>query len=254
MSAARESITMRKHSGFTLVEMAVVLIIVGLLLGSMLTPLSARIEHQRIAETDRYLDQVKEALLGFAVANKRLPCPATAASLGAESFAAGGSALTGACDVQSGFLPASALGLAPLDSEGFMVDAWRTSAHRVRYAVYLGTINGVPFALTKKDGMRSATMGAIAAEPALLVVCSDVVSAAALACDSGPATSVPFIVFSVGKDASDSGVHQGANRDQNAYFVSHALSSSTANSFDDQLTWSGTHLLLGRMLAAGVLP
>lgn len=245
---------MRKQTAFTLVEMAVVLIVVGLLLGSIMAPLSAKIEQHRITETERYLEQVKEALLGFAVANKRLPCPASDASLGVEVFAAGHSAVTGGCGAQVGYLPAATLGLAPLDSEGYLRDAWRTPDNRMRYAVYLGTINSVTFALTKRDGARMAGMGAIAAEPNLLVVCRDVGSAAANACAGGPAISVPFLVYSVGKDTSAAKPHQAANRDQNAIFVHHEMTFVTTNPFDDQVTWSGTNILLGRLLAAGVLP
>ncbi|MDP2785976.1 MAG: prepilin-type N-terminal cleavage/methylation domain-containing protein, partial [Sulfurimicrobium sp.] len=63
--------------GFTLVEMAIVLIIIGLLLGGLLMPLSAQMEQRRISETQKTLDEINQALIGFAVANKRLPCPST---------------------------------------------------------------------------------------------------------------------------------------------------------------------------------
>ncbi len=58
-----------KRAGFTLVEMAIVLVIVGLLLGGLLMPLSAQVEQRRIGETQKALDEIKEALVGFAIAN-----------------------------------------------------------------------------------------------------------------------------------------------------------------------------------------
>jgi len=45
--------------------MAIVLVIIGLLLGGLLMPLSAQLEQQRISETQKYLDQIREALLGL---------------------------------------------------------------------------------------------------------------------------------------------------------------------------------------------
>ena len=55
------------HSGgFTLVEIAIVLVIVGLLIGGLLTPLAAQLEQRRGSETQKALDEAKEALFGFA--------------------------------------------------------------------------------------------------------------------------------------------------------------------------------------------
>jgi len=61
--------------GFLLVEMAIVLVIMTLVIGSLLVPLSAQMDQSRVKATQRYLETIKEALLGFAVINGRLPCP-----------------------------------------------------------------------------------------------------------------------------------------------------------------------------------
>ena len=66
------------QSGFTLVELTIVLIIVGLLVGSLIPPLSSRIDQRNYNETRQQLNEIREALIGFAVANGRLPRPATA--------------------------------------------------------------------------------------------------------------------------------------------------------------------------------
>ncbi|HEY0666159.1 MAG TPA: type II secretion system protein [Gallionella sp.] len=70
----------RRHSsprsgGFTLVEMSIVLAIVALLLGGLLPVISSQVEMQRRNETRKYLDIVRDALVGYAVLNGRLPCP-----------------------------------------------------------------------------------------------------------------------------------------------------------------------------------
>ncbi|HEY9197723.1 MAG TPA: prepilin-type N-terminal cleavage/methylation domain-containing protein [Gammaproteobacteria bacterium] len=68
----------RRQTGFTLVEMAVVLVIVGLLLGGLLVPLGTQMENDRRKETAATLDAIREALIGFAVINDaRLPCADT---------------------------------------------------------------------------------------------------------------------------------------------------------------------------------
>jgi prepilin-type N-terminal cleavage/methylation domain-containing protein len=63
------------QKGFSLIELAMVLFIIGLLLGGLLTPLSTSIEQQNRRETEDNLKEIKEALLGYAVINGRLPCP-----------------------------------------------------------------------------------------------------------------------------------------------------------------------------------
>jgi len=84
---------MRSHAtGFTLAEMAIVLVVVGLLLTSVLSTVSTQLEARNIGETQNRLNQIKDALIGFAQANGRLPCPADgtlatgAANAGVEQF------------------------------------------------------------------------------------------------------------------------------------------------------------------------
>ena len=66
-----------KQLGFSLIEMAIVLFIVALLLGGLLPTVSSQIEQQHTNETRKQLDEIQQALLGFAVINGRLPCPAS---------------------------------------------------------------------------------------------------------------------------------------------------------------------------------
>lgn len=68
-------IILKKVSGFTLVEMTVVLVIIGLLLAGLLVPLREGIKQERRAETVDSLKTIEEALYGFTVVNGRLPCP-----------------------------------------------------------------------------------------------------------------------------------------------------------------------------------
>ena len=121
------------------------LVVVTILLSGLALPLAAQLQMRRQEDARRQLDEAKEAILGFAVAHARLPCPAAAGSNGLESFAPGGDAGNGNCaSFYDGFLPGATLGLAPLDAEGFVRDPWATPRNRLRYAVYGGgaTVNG----------------------------------------------------------------------------------------------------------------
>ncbi len=66
--------------GFTLVELAMVLFIVGLLLGGLLVPLSTRLEQESRSQTNITMGEIKETLLGYSVINGKLPCPDCPAS------------------------------------------------------------------------------------------------------------------------------------------------------------------------------
>ena len=52
---------LKNKFGFTLVEMAIVLVIVGLLISAFLTPLTVQLEQNRNAEARRDLAEIKEA-------------------------------------------------------------------------------------------------------------------------------------------------------------------------------------------------
>lgn len=75
---------MKRTRGFTLIELAIVLVIVTILIGGLAMPLSAQIQARRIAETKKTLDEVREAIFGFALSKSilvddknhtYLPCP-----------------------------------------------------------------------------------------------------------------------------------------------------------------------------------
>ena len=115
--------------GFTLIELAIVLFVVALLLGGMLLPLSGQQDIRNYGDTQKILAEARDALLGYAMANERLPCPASATSNGMESLSS-----PGVCtNPHSGFLPAATLGLSPVDPQGYRLDGWGGEpGHRVR--------------------------------------------------------------------------------------------------------------------------
>src|SRR5674476_118691 len=109
---------MRKTAGFTLIEMAMVLMIVGLLLGGMLVPLSAQMDQRNVSDTQKTLSEIKDALIGYALANGQLPCPAVPTI--ATGQAGAGIAQTPPCTGASstGVLPWATLGVNETDAWG----------------------------------------------------------------------------------------------------------------------------------------
>ena len=265
--------------GFSLVELTVVMVIIGLLLGGLMMPLSAHREIKNINETEKILEEAREAILGFAISNARLPCPASENSNGEESFCTNASGACGAVSLSlpdhgrcsnpfDGFLPASALGLSGLDENGFLRDAWGTSANRIRYAVHStkNPSNPASYPLTEKNGIKKATMTTLLNKKDFLSVCNTsngIQSEGSFQAECASAKSTltkntVAVIFSTGKNAaeSDKGADETANLNNDPVFVSHTPSSkdSLQGEFDDILVWISPYILFNRMFNAGLLP
>lgn len=60
--------------GFTLIELAVVIVLLGLMTAAVLPTVAKRHEVKMVIETREILKSVRSALMGFAIINHRLPC------------------------------------------------------------------------------------------------------------------------------------------------------------------------------------
>lgn len=238
-----------------------VLAIVGLLLAGFLPTLNSQIEQQKTTETRKKLEEIQQALIGFAATNGRLPCPATSSSHGQESPIGGGNCT----NFNDGFVPASTLGIDSTNEQRLLLDAW---SNPIRYAVssWSKSNPSVSHVYTSNNGM--ATVGISALRPNLFV-CSTATSIGADVCASGqyltPDTNggVPIVIYSTGKNtpAGGTGLDEAANpnpnsSDSNRTFVSHTPTpnSVTNGEFDDIVVWVSNNLLINRMVAAGKLP
>lgn len=251
----RASKLTRSAQGFTLTELAVVLAIVGILLGSLMYTLSGQTEARTLSETKKRLEDARELLYAYAVVNGRLPCPATAASNGAESIAVPGPGTGGTCSASyDGYLPAVTLGFSVTDTSGFALDAW---GNRIRYAV---SKTAAPH-FTDNVALKAnwSTTG-----PADLDVCKKLTALNQSTCGSADNRAVTLgtvaaVLWSQGKNYASSGavsIDEKNNDDAQPAYVSRTPSpaGSADGEFDDILVWIPVGMIYSKLISAGVLP
>jgi hypothetical protein len=65
------------------------------------------------------------------------------------------------------------------------------------------------------------------------------------------------VLLSLGQNAAERpnpGTDESRNLDGDGVFVSHEITATSGNEFDDYLTWVPVNILASRMIAAGRLP
>lgn len=221
-----------KKNGFSLVEMAVVLVILGFVLATLFAPLAAQRDIKNITGTQASLDQIKEAINGFAVLNGRLPCPAkviadpSSASYGLEDTSAA------VCTLE-GLLPWKTLGVPETDEWGIrrslITDPW------IGYWKYRVDSNYSTTTLFGTNMMASTPSFANN------FVVKDTAG------NDLTGTEKPIaIVYSTGKDLVANG--------QNSSVDSTFESDTNSPAFDDILIWITRPALVNKMVSAGKLP
>lgn len=234
------------QGGFTLIEIAIVIFIVALLLGGMLLPLSAQQDLRQRQETEKSLTDIRDALMGYAVVNGYLPCPAPVdlSTGGAEAARD----TNGVCALRVGLVPWTTLGLGHLDAWG----------HLFRYSVSPAFSNsgiglGAKFTLASTGDILIQTRDAVGALQTL-------------------ASNVPATIVSHGKNGAwaytETGIQMADSANLNTdedtnvaaagtNFVSRTPSAPGAvapGEFDDPVIWVPASTLFNRMVAAGKLP
>ena len=239
-----------RNAGFTLVELAISIFIIALLLGSILVPLATQVEQRQVGETQKTLDEIREALMGFAVSNGYLPCPDRTAggtgtpndtpNDGIEDVTAGGACQPLSGTIATGNLPWATLGLGNQDAWG----------NRFRYTV---------LATFAQRGLL--TPFSIATAATTLRVCSS------QACTTIITSAAVAVVVSHGNNgfgaiSADTGLARPAptsvdeieNTDADLDTVSRVKSNVAASVFDDVVVWLPKFTLINRMVAAEKLP
>ncbi len=240
---------MSSQRGFTLIELAIVLVIVTILIGGLAMPLSAQIQARRIAETKKTLEEAREAIMGYAMSHHvtgnpgrpYLPCPDTDGD-GRENR------IGNICEGSSGWFPWVSLGTASQDAWG----------NRLRYSVenrkYADKSDGMPDLATYVPPYPGFNFQR---------VCTD------HTCTTLVAEYLPVVVFSHGpngwgarnvsgamlKNPTSDDELENTNVDHPS-FVSRTPSKAGDDSgeFDDLVVWISDALLRSRVCPAGGCP
>ncbi len=222
--------------GFTLIEMAVAILIIVLLMGSLLVPLTTQVEQRKIADTRKALEEIREALIGFAIINGRLPCPDTTTNPADSGYGLGETSC-GATVTAEGYLPWKTLGVADLDAWGIKrtltssprIGDWRYRVDRNFTVTFsLTTACNTSDQLTVRDS-AGATLHSTSA------------------CSASPPPERPIaIVYSAGPNTTPDG--------ENASYDGIYQADVPSPTFDDILIWIARPALFNRMVAAGKLP
>lgn len=222
---------------FVLIEIAIALLVLVLVLGGVLVPINQQMQQGKIRDTEKAINDINEALIGFVMINGRLPRPATSATNGLENAAA--CANDAAC---TGFIPWTTLGSAKLDAWGNIIQYSVTPAF-ANAAIAMNSLGN------KTILERNAAMALV-----------------------NYATAVPVVVWSHGPEnfgTNDAGIVRAnsspgaANADEitnnaaSLTFIKRVTSNNggaNGGDFDDIVTFIPTSVLIGKAITAGKLP
>ena len=206
-------VLIRNSRGFTLIEIAIVMVIIGVLAGGGVSLMGMLTKRKARIESINYLNQAQAALISFAEINGRLPWADTSGD-GIQNPGAA-----------SGNLPYQSLKLSPTDPY----------KRNLRYELNANLGSGrtascsaLRFGLTGGPDVVDAD-GATASIPIAAIL----VSAGAMDADSDGN------VF----DDINAGAHQGDNRDGNPNYIRHP----SVDTFDDLVIYLGENELYGKI-------
>jgi len=259
--------------GFTLIEIAIVLVVIGLILSGGLLTVSPILQNSRVADTKSKLAFIEKALIVHTIQHGCMPCPANAAlATGAANFGQSlnaASGLSGTCTAdecfgqtagQNGVVPWLALGL----SEADITDAW---GNRITYQ--LSGINTVTNCTdgsaigTRNTNLQTAgafartTAGGTACYPAGRIRVEDAATNVITA--GGAAEGAAFVLVSHGPDGEgaykantaslqaspSNSTPQGENTDNDTTFVQdNPIGIEGAGYFDDIVVWRSAPLII----------
>ncbi len=274
------------EAGFTLVEIAIVLLIVTILLGYTLAMFPVQQELKQYREARQDIQRIKEAVIGFAQVNGRLPCPALPPSGGREDDTG-----TSGCKSYAGFVPATTLGLnGRMNADRLMVDPW---GNPYRYYVADSDYDGdgnddfvIPGEM-RDVGLVDSNGDNYIDLDANLVVCEGT-SASSDECSNGdyvvgdPDTTLtppayagaPVVIVSMGKNwsktptgeelenagakLSNTDLSLGTGPTGSEYLLDDdtvfSRPSGQREDFDDVVDWVSSNRLFSKMIEAGQLP
>lgn len=241
--------------GFTLTELAVVLMIIALLMGGLLVPLSTQQEIEKRKTTAAQLNTIREALLSHVLIYGQLPCPDQDTDPAAPGYGleeVGCHNWGGASEPASeGFLPWKTLGVPEYDAWGA---AWQNAADprqgHWRYRIerdYADSTRGKTLIMKNVPTADPCD----ASDGAFPKDCLAVVNTAGEVLYATKERPVA-IVFSAGANGRVDGNNDSFEPNK-AATPTYQSDTPSAN-FDDQLIWLTRNSLVAPLVAVGKLP
>jgi prepilin-type N-terminal cleavage/methylation domain-containing protein len=230
------------QGGFTLIELAIVLVIIGVLLGSFLGTLGARIDNARRTETVEALDKIKLSLYGFAMSQSpiRLPCPDTDND-GLEDMAGA------SCSTLSspGNLPWATLGISRGDAWGSNFSYWVADLYS----------NAAGFTLATDATGVAQVDDSIGGNLISNNIAAVIISHGKNMYGSIDVNNVARSAVPAGAAYDDERENLDVDGAAPVLFISRSVASEeAATAYDDMLVWIPEFELKGKMVQAGALP
>lgn len=229
----------RPMYGFTLLEMALALVILSLMMGWLITPIRVQLGLQKYQQTDQRLAMAQQALLGHAIIYHYLPCPDTDQPPdGWENVLANQS-----CASDEGTLPWGQLGLAATDAWGrfFRYRADSTFTHHAQWFSVSAAENASNIQVTGDAGANSSNPS----RPAAIILSHGENGLGGIQSVSG---GQPYAM------AAPVHVDEQENADGDLAFVDKAQQQMGSAVFDDRLVMLSPKVLIQQMVQAQRLP
>lgn len=226
-------------SGFSLLEMALALVILSLMMGWLMTPLRVQHALQKYQQTEQRLYAAQQALIGHAIIYHYLPCPDTDQPPdGWENVSANQS-----CAGDEGVLPWLQLGLVAADAWGrfFRYRADSTFTHHAQWFSVPAAENASNIQVTGENGLLTSAPS----RPAAIVLSHGENGLGGIQSVSGGQAHAM---------AAPTHADEQENADGDLAFVDKAQQQVGGAVFDDRLVMLSPKILIQQMVQAQRLP
>ena len=216
----------RGEHGFTLIELAIVMVVVGLMLAGAMKLLGSQLDQSRFKATRDHLQTAYDALVAFYASHAYLPCPADGALPGSDAnYGRAQPEASGACAgvaAANQVLPWRTLGL----QDELSFDGWhqRLSYHVSAALTSAGSAS--PGDLSVRDGAAGVPGTAEITPAAAFVVLSH-----------GENGLGAWLASGQRKTTAGVSAQEGENTDGAEPFVDKPLSQAVGDEFDDIVIW-----------------